>query len=151
MCQGITLRKTKCKNVKEPYCYLHWTQKVPERDSPIPVEFTILNQFLPTEIALKICSYISYKVTIPLCIHKAPQKLTPPTRKFAGELQKMTRRAKSISEKIGTLSNLTNKSMRVVPIAHTKEVDNYELWNRATERATERSKFYTIIARLSKT
>jgi hypothetical protein len=91
MCQGLTLKKNKCKNRKEPYCHLHVSQMT-QREHMTPAEFTILNKFLPTELALKICSYISLKVTIPLGIRKTPQKLTPPTH-----LHKICRKSIMIS------------------------------------------------------
>jgi hypothetical protein len=103
MCQGLTFKKNKCKNRKEPYCHLHVSQMtlIPQREHRTPAEFTILNKFLPTELALKICSYLSFKVTIPLGIRKTPQKLTPSTH-----LHKICRKSIAISRGLNQMRHI---------------------------------------------
>ena len=146
MCQGLTLKKNKCtlkknkcKNRKEPYCHLHMYQKIPQRER-MTAEFTILNKFLPTELALKICSYLSLKVTIPLGIRKTPQKLTPSTPEFMTKLRTVMSVARLVREhlinqqvpigviavsiksiayskkKYGLCTNLIVRSIRVSPM-----------------------------------
>jgi len=86
MCQGLTLKGKQCKNKQAPYCYLHESQQAPylhksqssQLQRKIPEEYLILNKFLPVELSLKICSYLSFEVTEALCIKKTPCKLSLP-------------------------------------------------------------------------